>query len=350
MWQEFTYSSAAGKRQYFVYTPASYQIGAAVPLVMMLHGCQQTALNFAIGTRMNQLADQHNFIVAYPQQASSANIGGCWNWFLTANQQRGQGEPALIAGIVDAIQQNRAQWSIDARRVYVAGMSAGGALAAILGATYPDIFAAVGVHSGVEYGAARNQIMALQAMRLGGPDPLGQGQAAYTAMGDVARVVPTIVFHGTNDNIIAPINGDQVIQQWMETDQLASNGAYRPDFANPASTTTGQVTSGYSYTTFLWNDSHNATVQSYWKVSGLGHAWAGGDPAGSFTDPLGPDASAAFYAFFTQQSEENLPLWRKLTSIIRGMLARNHALLASWHAGARRKPGQRGRTAYPGGG
>ncbi len=312
MWQEFSYSGAAGKRLYFVYTPGAYQVGTAVPLVVMLHGCQQTALDFAVGTRMNQLADQYNFIVAYPQQTNNANIGGCWNWFLAANQQRGQGEPALVAGIVGAIQQNTAQWSIDAHRVYVAGLSAGGALAAILGATYPDIFAAIGVHSGMEYGAARNQLMALQAMSRGGPEPTGQGRAAYAAMDGAARVVPTIVFHGANDSVIAPINGDQVIQQWMETDQLASNGAYQPDFAHPSETTTGKAAGGYSYVTFVWNDSKNNTIQSYWKVSGLGHAWSGGDPAGSFTDPLGPDASKAMYSFFIRHPEEDLSLWGRL--------------------------------------
>lgn len=304
MWQECTYSGVGGTRLYFVYTPDTYQVGTIAPLVIMLHGCQQTALDFAAGTRMNQLADRYNFIVAYPQQTESANADGCWNWFLAANQQREQGEPAIIAGIADAIRQNTAQWSIDARRIYVAGLSAGGALAVILGATYPDIFAAIGVHSGLEYGAASNQLASVQAMRQGGPDPFGQGQAAYTAMGNAARVVPTIVFHGTNDNSIAPINGDQVVQQWMETDQLASNGAYQPDFADPTSVTTGRVAGGYSYTTFLWNDSQHDMVQSYWKISGLGHAWSGGDPIAGFADPLGPDASAAMYAFFMLHSSK----------------------------------------------
>lgn len=304
MWQEFSYSGVGGARLYLVYTPDTYQVGTIAPLVIMLHGCQQTALDFAAGTRMNQLAESYNFIVAYPQQAESANVDGCWNWFLAANQQRGQGEPAIIAGIAEAIRQNTAQWSIDARRVYVAGLSAGGALAVILGATYPDIFAAIGVHSGLEYGAASNQLVAVQAMRQGGPNPFVQGQAAYAAMGNAARVVPTIVFHGTNDGSIAPINGDQVVQQWMETDQLASGGTYQPDFADPSSVTGGQVTGGYRYTTFLWNDSQHATMQSYWKVSGLGHAWSGGDPIASFADPLGPDASAAMYAFFMLHSSK----------------------------------------------
>lgn len=300
MWQEFLYSGTGGSRPYFVYTPGAYTVRANVPLLIMLHGCQQTALDFANGTRMNALADQYNFIVAYPQQTSSANIGGCWNWYQRANQQRGQGEPAIIAGIVAAIQQNTAQWTIDASRVYVAGLSSGGSLAAILGATYPDVFAAIGVHSGVEYGAATNQFNALQVMRRGGPDPVRQGQAAFAAMGAAARVVPTIVFHGANDIVVAPTNGDEVVQQWMETDRLASNGTYTASFDQPVSVMTGQIPDGYAYTLSTWIDHTGTITQVYCKVSGLGHAWSGGDPAGSYSDPRGPDASASMYTFFAQ--------------------------------------------------
>ncbi len=302
MWQELTYNGTGGSRPYFVYTPDTYQVGMAVPLLIMLHGCQQSALDFATGTHMNLLADQHNFIVAYPQQTSIANAGGCWNWFQRSSQQRGQGEPAIIAGIAAAIQQNAVQWTIDARRVYVAGLSAGGAMAVIAGATYPDVFAAIGIHSGIEYGAAANQVAALQVMRRGGPDPARQGQEAYAAMGDAARIMPTIVFHGANDIVVAPTNGDEVVQQWMETDRLASNGAYTADFEQPASITSGQVPGGYAYTVSTWNDSGGNIVQAYWKVSGLGHAWSGGGPAGGYTDPRGPDASGALYTIFMQHS------------------------------------------------
>src|SRR5712691_10573249 len=153
-WQQYTYSGPSGNRPYFVYTPLKYQVGQAVPLVVMLHGCTQTAADFAAGAQMNQLAEQYNFIVVYPQQTNIANQYLCWNWFDPANQTRGSGEPAIIAGIVQAIEQNTSQWTIDTRRIYVAGLSAGAAMAVILGVTYPDIFAAIGVNTGFEYQAA----------------------------------------------------------------------------------------------------------------------------------------------------------------------------------------------------
>ncbi len=298
MWQEFSYKGPAGSCPYFVYTPQNYQVGIAAPLVVMLHGCTQTALDFATGTQMNVLADQYQFIVAYPQQISSSNRNLCWNWFRSSNQFRGQGEPAILAGIVWAIKQQSAQWTIDASRIYVAGISAGGAMTVILGATYPDLFAAIGVHSGIEYGAATNTVNGLKAMRQGGPDPLKQGQAAYDAMAPIVRAIPTIVFQGTNDAIVNPLNGDQVVQQWMQTDRLASNGTYDADFNSPTGTRVGQVPAGRSYTVSQWNDDNGSELQEYWRVDGMGHAWSGGNPASSYTDPLGPSASLAIYQFF----------------------------------------------------
>jgi len=244
------------------------------------------------------LADQYHFIVVYPQQTSAYNQNLCWNWFRPSNQSRNHGEPAIIAGIVQAIEQHSSQWTIDTSRIYAAGLSAGAAMAVILGATYPDLFVAIGVHSGVEYRAATNAINGLKAMRQGGPDPLQQGQAAYDAMGTAARAVPTIVFQGTSDVIVNPVNGDQVVQQWMQTDRLASNGSYNADFNSPASSEAGQVPAGCSYTVSKWNDDNGSELQEYWRVDGMGHAWSGGNPAGSYTDPLGPNASPAMYQFF----------------------------------------------------
>ena len=198
-WEQYTYQGEAGSREYFVYTPANYQPGSAVPLVVMLHGCTQGPEDLAAITQMNQLADQKQFIVAYPRQTSGNNVEECWNWFDAANQSRDSGEPAILAGITQTVTD---RWTMDPKRVYVAGLSAGAAMAGILGATYPDVFAAIGVHSGVEYKAAHNALEAFLAMSLGGPDPMHQGQLAYHAMGSDARVVPTIVFHGTNDSIV----------------------------------------------------------------------------------------------------------------------------------------------------
>ncbi len=297
-WQGFTYSGSAGSRPYFVYTPAGYRVGTPVPLIVMLHGCTQTPSDFAAGTQMDDLADAHQFIVVYPQQTSQYNSAECWNWFLPANQSRGSGEPAIIAGIVQTVEQNTARWTIDTHRVYVAGLSAGAAMSVILGATYPDIFAAIGVHSGLEYKAATTAGGAVVAQTYGGPDPIQQGQAAYNAMGSRARTVPTIVFHGTSDTVVYPINGNQVVQQWMETDYLASNGVYNASFCCPNTTINGYVIGGHTYTEYIWKDNNGREVQEYWVVYYMGHAWSGGSLAGSYTDPYGPSASQAMYTFF----------------------------------------------------
>jgi poly(3-hydroxybutyrate) depolymerase len=199
---------------------------------------------------------------------------------------------------VQSVKQNTAQWTIDGQRVYVAGMSAGAAMAVILGATYPDIFAAIGVHSGLEFRAATSLNGGLRVSQQGGPDPLQQGLVAYNAMGNFARIVPTIVFQGLNDYIVNPINGDQVIQQWMRTDELASDGTYDATFTNPSTVTSGKVPAGHSYFTSTWNDSNGNEIQEYWKVNGLGHAWSGGSEGVAYSDPQGPDASLAMYSFF----------------------------------------------------
>lgn len=298
MWQQGSYSDTIGSHPYFVYTPENYRVGTAVPLLVMLHGCTQTAIDFATGTHMNQLAEQYNFVVVYPQQTTTYNQNLCWNWFIPANQVRDRGEPASIFGIVQTIKQDTTHWTIDPARVYVAGLSAGAAMAVILGATYPDLFAAIGVHSGLEYHAATSLTSGLKAMRRAGPDPVQQGQLAYDVMGSYARVVPSIVFHGTQDAFVAPANGDQVVQQWIQTNQLASSGIYEAAFTHPTTATPGQVAGGRSYITATWKDRKGNDIQTYWKVGGMGHAWSGGNPTGSYTDPLGPSASEAMYAFF----------------------------------------------------
>jgi poly(hydroxyalkanoate) depolymerase family esterase len=299
-WEQFNYNGPEGTRPYFVYTPVGYTPGAPVPAIVMLHGCTQTPADFAAGTQMNDLADQNNFIVIYPQQTSTYNQNQCWNWFETAHQSRGSGEPGIIAGIVKTVLQNTSKWTLDPNRIYVTGLSAGAAMSVIMGATYPDLFAAIGVGAGLEYQAALGMTDAFTAMRQGGPNPVTQGQKAYNASGPFARVVPTIVFHGTSDYTVYPINGDQVIQQWMETNRLASNNTYNASFNSPSSTTNGKVGTpqGRSYTVTKWNDNNGNLIQEYWKVTGMGHAWSGGSTNGSYTDPNGPSASQAMYTFF----------------------------------------------------
>src|SRR5215472_5054099 len=209
-----TFSHGAAARSYKLYVPRNYAHGRPTPLLVALHGCSQDPDSFSAGTRFNSLADQYTFLVLYPQQTSSNNAGMCWNWFIPGNQVRGKGEPALLAGMVDHIASH---FSIDPERVFIAGMSAGAAMAVIMGACYPDYFAAIGVHSGMEYKAASNPVSARIAMSRGGPDPKKQGELAFLSAGSAARVLPVIVFHGNNDRIVAPINGDQVTQQFIST-------------------------------------------------------------------------------------------------------------------------------------
>lgn len=297
-WHSFTYISSQGTRNYAVYTPANYQPGTPVPLIVMLHGCTQTVSDFAAGTQMNALADQKQFIVVYPQQSSLANASLCWNWFYPFNQYCNSGEAGILGGITQVVEQDTIDWTINTHRVYLAGISAGAAMSVILAAAYPDLYAAVGVHSGLEYQAATNAYAALVAQLYGGPNPVTQGDTAYHTMGSNARLMPVIVFHGTSDTVVAPINGDQVVQQWMETDARASGGSYHATFSAPATTTSGQVTGGHAYTVRTWNDASGKEIQACWTVNGMGHAWSGGSTAGSFTDPAGPSATQAMYTFF----------------------------------------------------
>jgi len=292
-----TFSHGARARPYKLYVPHNYTHGRSTPLLVALHGCTQDPDNFAAGTRFNTLADQYNFLVLYPQQNSTNNAGMCWNWFLPSNQARGRGEPALLAGMIDHIASH---YTVDSDRVFIAGMSAGAAMAVIMGACYPDYFAAIGVHSGLEYKAATNPVGAQIAMRRGGPDPALQGKLAYLSAGSASRVLPVIVFHGTRDETVAPINGDQVIQQFASTNDYADDGIANGSVsATPSSIETGQVPNGYSYTLYTYLYQGNVLMQHY-NIKGMGHAWSGGSaaPPATYTDSGGPDASAIMWNFF----------------------------------------------------
>jgi poly(hydroxyalkanoate) depolymerase family esterase len=268
-----TYDGHAGRRPYKLYIPASYH-GQSVPLVVMLHGCTQSADDFAAGTRMNEAAEATPCLVAYPEQLSSANAQRCWNWFNGSDQKRGAGEPALIAGITQAI---IAEHKIDPARVFVAGLSAGGAAAAIMGSAYPELYAAIGVHSGLACGAASDMASAFSAMRSGHP-----GSPPKAA----ARRVPAIVFHGDRDTTVHPDNADAVLRQAGDTSGLVMT------------TAEGRVKQGHSWRRVSYATADGAPMLEQWSVHGSGHAWSGGSSAGSFTDPKGPDATAEMLRFF----------------------------------------------------
>lgn len=288
------------RRHALVHVPPGLAPGAAVPLVCMLHGCTQDAASFAAATRMNDAADRHGFVVVYPQQERGENQGRCWNWFEPRHQARGAGEPASIAAIVRELVGTASPHAVDPARVFVVGLSAGGAMAAVLAATYPEVFAAVAVHSGLAYGAATSMGAAVTAMGRGTGDAAARGRAAHAAMGCLARPVPSIVIHGAADRTVARVNAREVLEQSMTANRLASPQTQELDVARPTSTVGDQVDGGHAFTRARWITRDGALMHELITVDGLGHAWSGGAPGGSFTDPRGPDATEAILGFFAR--------------------------------------------------
>jgi len=274
-----SYASACGTRDYKLYFPSGYR-GEPCPLIVMLHGCTQSVDDFAAGTRMNVVAEEHGCLVAYPVQSTSANHSKCWNWFNRGDQQRDLGEPALVAGIVRQIARD---YRVDPTRIYVAGLSAGGAAAAVLAQEYPDIFAAVGIHSGVACGVAHDLASAFAAMR-GAPSPNGLGAADGGRSTGRGRM-PTIVFHGDRDTTVHPSNGDRIV---ASTDASSLSSTIQ----------TGSVPGGRTYTRTSYADRAGQDMLELWVVHGAAHAWSGGSASGSYTDPAGPDASREMMRFF----------------------------------------------------
>jgi poly(hydroxyalkanoate) depolymerase family esterase len=276
----------AGSREYKIFIPRSYNEanGDVHSLIVMLHGCKQNPDDFAIGTQMNVVAEEHGCIVVYPAQSQAKNMSNCWNWFNANDQQRDVGEPSIIADITrDVI----AKYKIDRTRVYVAGLSAGGAMAAIMGSTYPEIFSAVGVHSGLAVGAAHDVASAFGAMKN------GASMSAKKARNSTLTIRPIIVFHGDNDTTVHPENAKQVIAQFVGPTQ--ENNLEIVSRKN-------QTSAGRAFSTAAYCNAEGKTIAELWVLHGAAHAWSGGSAAGSYTDTKGPSASREMMRFFMAQT------------------------------------------------
>ena len=272
-----SFTGPAGSRTYKLYLPKRPAAGGP-PLVVMLHGCTQDPDDFAMGTRMNSLAEEFGFLVAYPGQPATANPSSCWNWFVPKDQVRGAGEPSIIAGLTNDIV---VQYDLDPHRIFVAGLSAGGAMATVMGATYPDIYAAIGVHSGLAYGCATDVASAFAAMR---GDPV-RGRETNARDAELASRTRAIVFHGEADHTVHPSNAARIVEAYDRRD-----GDLREVESG--------VSGGRPYTRTMLRNQTGSSLMEHWLIRGAGHAWSGGSPDGSFTDAAGPDASREIVRFF----------------------------------------------------
>ena len=300
--------------KYKLYVPSEYNSDKESPLLVMLHGCGQDPDDFAAGTNMNTLAEKEKFLVLYPDMnhllnpsdLAGYNPFGCWNWFLDQNQHRGKGHPKLIYEIINEV---KSKYKIDSNQVYAAGLSAGGSLACILGATYPDVFNGIGICSGLAYGAANVYFLtdpmadeAKKRMEKGVPDPYACGNSAFQEMGEYKKKMRVIVFHGICDTIVHPINGQQVITQWAQTNFLVEGGIGHAD-VTPA-LVKSDIINGKSYTQHIYHDGDGEPLLELWMIDKMGHTWSGGSPNGSYTDPSGPNATEIIWNFLSKQQQQ----------------------------------------------
>lgn len=300
--------------KYKLYVPSEYNASKESPLMVMLHGCKQNADDFAAGTDMNTLAEKEKFLVLYPDMnhplnpldLTGYNPIGCWNWFLDDNQHRGKGHPKLIYGMINEV---KSKYKIDSNKVYAVGLSAGGALASILGATYPDVFNGIGICSGLAYDAANVWLLtdplamaAEKTMEKGVPDPYACGNRAFQEMGAYKKKIRVIVFHGICDTRVHPINGQQVITQWAQTNFLVEGGIGLAD-VTPALLKSDTL-NGKSYTQHVYNDGGGEPLMELWMIDRMGHTWSGGSPNGSYTDPSGPNATEMIWRFFSKHQQQ----------------------------------------------
>jgi poly(hydroxyalkanoate) depolymerase family esterase len=274
-----SFTCSAGTREFKLYVPASAPKKPQA-LIVMLHGCTQNPDDFAVGTKMNAFAELHGLLIAYPAQNRTHNASSCWNWFETGHQNREAGEPAILAGIARKLIK---EFGIDKSQVFVAGLSAGAAMAVILGKTYPDIFHAIGVHSGLAYQSAGNVMSAMAVMR---------GKAGSSVFGKARRQdetmkpVRTIIFHGAADLTVHPSNAQRI-----------SDMEHGP-IKDKASTTTSGSSNGRRFTRTVISHENGYSIVENWLIAGAGHAWSGGNDTGSYADAKGPDASVEMVRFF----------------------------------------------------
>lgn len=272
--------SVAGSRGYKIYLPAS-EPKRPRGLILMLHGCSQTADDFAVGTHINTLAEKHGLAIAYPEQTKMNNLKLCWNWFKPGNQQRGLGEPAILATLTQKLMK---EFGLERDAVFVAGLSAGGAMAAILADVYPEIYSAAGIHSGLTRGSAHSVLTAMAAMRKG-----GVSEGIVSTIAEDSLPVRRIIFQGDSDSTVHPSNAAMIVAAAVGSDAVPSRIGKRTVRER------GYARSDYS-------GSDGAILLEFWMIEGSGHAWSGGRAAGSYTDRKGPDASVQMIRFFLAES------------------------------------------------
>jgi len=298
--------AAGGSRNFKLWVPSALEKtvekGRASPLVMLLHGCTHDAEDMAEISGMNKVAEANRFLVVYPEQTRLANLLKCWNWFHPKHQARDAGEPSILAAVVEQVCSTH---NVDPDRIYVAGVSAGGAMASILAATYPDVFAGVAVFAGTEFKAATSFSEGLAAMKRGGPDPVRQGELAFEAMRaglerKKRRRMPAIVFHGAADARVSPVNADQALTQWSKTNACLAAEHAESGFVLTEKVIEGKVAEGYTYRRHVLVEADTRLLAEKWLVQGLGHAWSGSPKSSRYGDPKGPNASAEIWRFFSE--------------------------------------------------
>ena len=285
-----TFSFADARYVYRLYVPNA-PLAKPMPLLVMLHGCNQDAADFAKGTGMNTWAAPAHCMVLYPEQRSEVNAMRCWSWFDVAHQTRGLGEPAMIAALIRHVLQTQ---NVDATRVYIAGLSAGGAMAAVVADEYPELFAALGVHSGLPVHTAKNMVSAFSVMRQGAKQRVG-------ASAPVASL-PTVVFHGTADKTVHPANGEYIVNDALSAWAHTGLALQKIQCTEVGGAGAGDASTRSAQRARYCSAEGKPFVES-WLVNGAPHAWSGGNAAGSFTDPQGPCASRAMLSFFLQHQQ-----------------------------------------------